>query len=257
MRRITLGFATVLAMTLPFGVAQAADMAVKAPTPAAVVASDWTGLYFDVDAGWERDSYNWNWISPNLTAAGFGAVGMSSPSGLTLGAHVGYQQQLGWLVLGVEAGASKLANNPTSTSTSTPGVALPCGVATFCRAQMGYVSTVGGKVGVAWQDWMFYGVGGKAFGASVNTAAVTTATNVVFETFQPSNDNGWYVGGGFDVMLVKTRFGDLLGGVEYQHIQLGTIVSTANTVGGPDRNSISAKEDIVWAKLTLKLNPFN
>jgi len=251
---------SALLIAAPLSTAFAADMAVKAPLPAVPVAvTDWTGLYFDVDLGWERDSYNWNWNSPTLLAAGFGGVGMSSPSGVSVGAHIGYQQQFNWLVVGLEAGASKLADSPFSTSAATTvGGRPPCGggVGQFCRAQIGYVSTFGGKAGVAWQDWLFYGVGGKAFGASINSAVVGAA-GAAIETYSPTNASGWYVGGGVDLMLVKSKFGDLIGGVEYQHIQLQTIQTIGSVVPAADQHDLSAKEDIVWAKLTLKFNPFN
>lgn len=64
-------------------------------------------------------------------------------------------------------------------------------------------------------------------------------------------------------MLAKTRLFDMIAGVEYQHIDLGTNNQLSSlstpvpfTVGNEFNRNISPKEDIVWAKLTVKFNPF-
>jgi hypothetical protein len=267
MKRTSFGLAAVVAMALPLGMAQAADMAVKAPAPAAVVASDWTGLYFDVGLGWQRDRFNWAYTNLVPAQNPFSlSNGQSSISG-----HIGYQQQFGWLVVGGEVGAFRSADGKAA-SVSAPGgaaVAGPCanvgGV--VCSASIGSTSLAGGKVGVAWGNWLFYGVGGVAFNSSIATQLATGTSGLVFtDAGAPQSTKGQYWGGGFDYLLLKTNFGDLIGGVEYEHVNLNSVNQCAQTTGVltggcagtafAAARVVSAREDTVWAKLTLKFNPF-
>ena len=50
--RVARGFGNFSLFT-PFSVANAADMALKAPPPAPVVAFDWSGIYVGGDLGWQ------------------------------------------------------------------------------------------------------------------------------------------------------------------------------------------------------------
>lgn len=258
----TLAWLAILS-AIPVAVASAADMPVKAPlmplAPAA--AADWTGLYLDVDGGWQKESYNWFYPAPGL---GFPAFHLSSSGGV-LGGHVGYQQQFNWLVVGVEAGISAPTNGRAAISSPT-AVAFtpPCGfaVGTTCQVNAGDVSTLGGKLGVAWQDWLVYGVGGVARGAVGNTQTIL-ASGAVDDSTNGQNHTGWYAGAGLDFMTVKTQLVDLILGVEYEHIDLGTVQECQQFGGATfcfpavsgERN-IGTKEDIVWGKLTLKFNLF-
>ena len=64
-------------------------------------------------------------------------------------------------------------------------------------------------------------------------------------------------------MLIKTRFGDAIVGAEYEHIDLRTsfMASSADAFApsppGVNGRNVGATEDLVLAKFTLKLNPFN
>ena len=110
---------------------------------------------------------------------------------------------------------------------------------------------------MAWNDWLVYGVGGAAFGANLNSQTVSPL-GVVFGQSAPQSDKGWYAGAGFDYMLFKTRLLDMLVGLEYEHVNLGTIQTFSSLDGflpGGNQHTLNAKEDVVWAKLTVKWNP--
>src|SRR5271170_5451457 len=258
MKRTILGGLAISALLIGASVANAADMPLKAAPPPAPVNS-WTGFYMDVEAGWQNDRYNWNW---NATPPVTGAVPFSlSASSGSIGGHMGYQQQFGWLVVGGEFGAFESGTHKQASVAGTgAGSGLPCaitGAGFTCQTSIGSVSTAGGKLGVAWNDWLAYGVGGAAFGANLNSQTVSPL-GVVAGQSAPQSDKGWYAGAGFDYMLLKTRLLDMLVGLEYEHVNLDSIQTFSSLDGfhpGGNQHTLSAKEDVVWAKLTVKWNP--
>src|SRR5438552_2895837 len=92
------------------GSAMAADLMLrKAPPPPPVVG--WTGWYVGVHGGAGIGTKEWDLLSgstfaPGLppTTIGFGGFGAhQNVNGFLGGAQIGYNWQMGWLVLGVEA----------------------------------------------------------------------------------------------------------------------------------------------------------
>jgi len=250
---------SALLIAAPLG-AHAADLAVKAPPPV-VAPSDWTGLYFDVDVGWEQQKINWALTNP--VPATIPAFSINSNQGALAG-HVGYQQQFGWLVVGGEVGATRALNQAWASATANGTAVGPAcyGPANNrCQGIIGDLTLAGGKVGFAWQDWLFYGVAGGAWG-TVQTHVIAP-TGALFDFTANQNRTGWYAGGGVDFMLIKTRFGDAIVGAEYEHIDLKTSfqASSADAFApsppGVNGRNVGATEDLVLAKFTLKLNPFN
>jgi opacity protein-like surface antigen len=239
-----------------------AAIAVLIATPAlAANTANWTGIYLDADVGSQWNSYSWTYNGLNLP--GFPPFSVSSSDGVIAG-HVGYQQQFNWLVVGAEFGGLAAFSNPFATSvpTSVPG-GPPCrfGTGTQCQVTGGSFVTGGGKLGVAWQDWLAYGVGGAAFDAGIRSQA--EFNGAVIETSSTGNANGYYVGGGLDYMITKTNFGELIVGAEYEHIALGAVQLFSSSNGflacsgvNCGQRTISATEEIVLGKLTLKFNPF-
>jgi len=239
----------------------AADLPLKAsPPPVAEPAADWTGLYIDGDLGWQQESLRWFFVNV-APAAGEAPFSLSQGTGIAAG-HIGYQQQFGWLVVGAEFGAA----TPTSTrlaSIVSPGGApgVPCQTATFgnqCQARLGNFETVGGKAGYAWQDWMVYGAGGVAWGQTPSQSIFPNGT-IADMTTTPTH-YGWYAGAGIDWMAAKTRLVDVILGVEYQHVALGSALQTSSAdtfdPNGITARTVSAKADMALAKLTVKFNPF-
>jgi len=247
--------------------ANAADLAVKAPPPAPVV-YDWTGFYLDVGAGWQYDQFNWTYTNFVPAQNPFSL----SHGGGSITGHVGYQQQFGWVVVGGEIGAFRSMNGNAASIVSPGGgaVAGPCNNlgGYTCRASIDYATLAGGKLGVDWGNWLFYGVGGVAFNSNISTQAFLPS-GLLSDVGGQQSAHGWYIGAGLDYLLLKTRFGDLITGVEYEHVSFGTVTqctvptpASAIVTGCPgtpaaDARLISAKEDAVWGKLTLKFNPFN
>jgi len=247
-----------LLIIAPLTVASAANLPVKAPPPPpAPPIANWTGLTLDVDAGWQNNSFTW--LYSNFP----GEIPFNmSASQAVIGGHIGYQQQFNWLVAGVEFGVSAPQQVKYASVTSVGIISAPCGTGTageICQATIGSVDTLGGKLGVAWQDWLFYGDGGGARG-SVQSQLTNANGTCCFDTASGTYKKGWYAGGGVDYMFVKAQLVDVIGGIAYEHIGLGTNLLPSSADGGNpsgvNARTVSAKEDIVWAKVTLKFNPW-
>lgn len=246
------------------GAASAADMPVKAPIAPVVAAYNWTGLYVDLGLGWQ--SSHIDWVYTNFAPAQ-NPFSLSRASGSIAG-HIGYQHQFGWLVVGGEVGAFSSLGKNWATVTAPGAVSGPCAnvAGVQCQASVGRAFLVGGKLGGAWGNWLFYGVGGVVLNTKIATNILPGTSGLVFtDAGSPDRTRGWYWGGGIDYMLLKTRTFDLIGGVEYMRVQLNTVtecsVGAGLVTGCPGTPAaaarlVSAKQDVVWVKLTAKFNPF-
>jgi len=254
-RILTLGLA--LAATGP-ALASGLSPTTGAASPANATATDWSGFYLDGDAAWLRKPYTWNtdYAGPNFNST-FGLAN----SEVGLGGHLGYQRQFGWLVIGGETGIfTSFGDRFASVTSPGTGAGLTCGLAfpgQMCQARVGAVLTYGGKLGVAWSDWLLYGVGGGAVGSlrsQINLVGAGLAPGLA--DYTPSaSASGWYVGGGVDYMLVKSKSFDVIVGVEYEHVELGPVQEYSSNNGfgaGYDQRALSAKVDAVLGKVTVK-----
>ena len=69
-----------------------------------------------------------------------------------------------------------------------------------------------------------------------------------------SRNNGWYAGGGFDYMVYAGPLVDLILGLEYQHLDVGSNSAFCGNPACTAGNSfdLDGKADIVRARLTIK-----
>ena len=184
-RNIVGGLAvSTLLVGVPFSVASAADMALKAPPPPPVV-YDWTGFYAGVNGG-----YSWGKSSTNVTGTTSAPSTLAFPlseslDGGLVGGQIGYNWQFNhnWLFR-LEAdiqGTWQKGTAQAPTFTFTPvgiGNVLPVITATGSLAQkLPWFGTVRARLGVEPSDhWLLYVTGGLAYGEVESTATATTAT---------------------------------------------------------------------------------
>jgi outer membrane immunogenic protein len=190
MRIRTMG-AGVIALTVSAGAALAADLPRYQPPPAAPVytptsAFNWTGPYVGLTGG-----YSW---------------GSGNGNGWLGGAYLGYNFQLdpNW-VAGIEGDFT--FNGKTNTS----------GPNTFSNP---WNSTVRGRIGYAYDRFLFYGTGGVAFGSQKVTGANNAETTKV----------GWTAGLGAEAALTN----NVTARVEWRYTDLGSTTYSNGpvTVGG-------------------------
>ena len=179
MKRILLAGATVLALTAAQPTLAADAPIYKGPAPYAVALFNWTGFYVGATVG-----YGWG-DSKHCDANTCALPGVVYPAftmtGWTAGGTIGYNNQIGNVVLGVEADYSWA--NITGSSPSTLGF----GCAGRCLTQIQGFGTVRARLGYAFDRFLPYITGGVAFtqlNASIgnpilaNGSATTTRTNL-------------------------------------------------------------------------------
>ncbi len=230
--------------------ALAADLPVKAPPLVVATVYNWSGIYGGIGVGWMYDHESVLWPNTLLPINSFSHSG----SKVFLDGHVGAQWQFGTIVFGVEAAADTFSKRD---HTGSPQTGCP-NAAFTCQAGVANIWTIGPKLGYAFDRFMVYGTGGYARG-TVESNAFLTATGV----FQDSLDQtakGWFAGGGIDMMALHTNFADIIVGVEYKHIDLGTVTflspADAFNPAGANRRDASTRIDTISARLDVKFNPW-
>jgi len=169
---------------------------------------NWTGFYIGGNVGGAWSEVDWSNIS--LTGERFD----NSASGFIGGGQIGYNQQVGNIVLGVEATLSGADLNKDFHSILNPAV-------TF-NAEVHTIATVTGRFGVASDQWLFYGKAGWA-GAQVEASGRNTA---LLDSFSFDDwRNGWTVGLGLEYKVAR----NVSFGVEYSFIELNSETDTGFT----------------------------
>jgi outer membrane immunogenic protein len=192
------------------GAASAADLpSRKGPVvaPVYVPAFTWTGFYVGANAG-----YGFG----NMDSVGVNAFG--DLDGFVGGGQIGYNYQLGQIVLGVEADfqGADLKAGPSFAGFGIVG-----------EGKTEWFGTVRGRVGYAFDRFLPYITGGLAYGNVKTTLAPGVTINGL-----NSDDNthtGWTVGAGVEYAFTN----NLVGGVEYLYVDLGDkkVFNGADKVG--------------------------
>lgn len=237
MKRASLIIASALMFAAP--VAQAADMALKAPPPAPAV-DPWAGWYLGVNIGgsWGRAADTTTYGAPPVLFA----ATSSHLDGVIGGGQVGYNWQFApaW-VAGVEAdfdGADIEGKATTTANTFTGSVG----------SKLDWFGTVRGRVGyLVTPTALLYATGGWAYGHTTSSANAT-ALGLSALASTGTDQNGWTVGGGLEYALnpwlsVKT---------EYLYLDLGTNTVASGALAAVPF-SLSEKTTVHTVKLGINL----
>ena len=202
--------------------ATAADLYSPPPAPADeyyAPALRWSGIYAGINAG-----YSWSHFSDRETSAiPYNTVDLErfrgGGGGFTGGIQLGYNYQVGNIVLGIEADINYVDISRSVTS--------PSGFVTADNGS-GYMGTLRPKLGLAMGPWLFYGTGGLAYATidskiSGNDGFGLNATESGWRT-------GWVAGAGIEYALdrnwsIRT---------EYLHTDFGR-----TTVSGPANDGLT------------------
>ncbi len=250
---------TVAALVGVSGVAQAADLPVKAMPPAAVAWS-WTGFYIGGHGG-----YGWkkNDIQEVISTAPLLTLGGIDSKGWVYGGHAGYNWQYGPWVGGLEIDLSAtdirgssdpvvrtFAGGLTITDILSDEVKL-LGTA---RARAGFAM----NSGCCWNA-LLYGTGGLAWERVNRIDSETVVTPAVTQnavTTSPRNHFGWVAGAGGELQVSNTNF---IARIEYLHYDFGQVEDTTTVVSNPgtsfaDRGG-KQRIDVVRGGLSYKFGP--
>ncbi len=247
------------------GPAFAADLAVRkavAPVAVAPVPYSWTGFYVGLNAGyaWSNNSTSYNYLLAGgpgdvpefLAASGFPTGFDNTSGGFIGGGQVGYNYQIGSVVVGLEADIQYVDQK----SESGYAIALSDAdgfstTAVGTESQLKWFGTVRARLGYAMDRALIYATGGLAYG-SVETASGILGSGVdytdgplyvVYGGSSSKTKVGWTIGGGLEYALTNNL--TLRG--EYLYYDLGK--TSYNIVGG---SNISGNE-FLGATGTYKL----
>lgn len=215
MRKLVLSAAAAM---LIVGPASAADLAVKAPpSPAAIIAAAWDGLYIGGNLGYGSTSFEGTESNPLGSA-----TANQDASGVVGGFQIGYNKQFGTLVLGVESDL----NLTSMESTSADGVTAKLPWFGTTRARAGFLLN---------PSWLLYGTAGVAYGR-----AEVSGPGASFKF--PSV--GWAAGAGVQYALTP----QWSIGAEYLHVEL----DGPSIDGGGASVSTKSNTDLGRATLNYK-----
>jgi outer membrane immunogenic protein len=271
MKKSVLSFlASTAAVALMASAATAADLPARAAPPAPIIAAvplfTWTGFYVGVNAGygWQGSNDNSIFVPAGTfvtapLASGVVTYGDNEGDGFVGGGQVGYNYQIGQIVLGVEAdlqwadlgGDNGLALVPAGF----PPSFVPAGTA----GGLEWLGTVRARVGFAFDRALIYATGGFAYGGGDD--------NNGFNGFINNNDDvrtGWVLGGGVEYAFTN----NVTLGLEGLWVNLngkdnGTFLGT-ETVAGAVRPVYAATSNndrdneffIARAKLNYKFSTY-
>ena len=231
MKHLIVASLAVAGLSVGFSVAAtAADLspAYKTPLP---LPFTWTGVYIGGNAGygWQANSNDIVLTDPSATTAAL------KQTGGFVGLQMGYNYQMGLLVLGIE-GDVQAANIKNSFTR----VIDAAGDTLNASGNVDEFGTIRGRIGAAFDQVLVYATGGAALGGLSNTLNVTTAGG--FASLQnDSTQLGYTVGAGIEYAV--NRNWSIKG--EYQYINFGSeSLSPAGTTNSLATTSNSITTDI-------------
>lgn len=199
------------------GTASAADLPRRSEPPifAPVPVFTWTGAYFGVNAGYAFSE------SDTVRTTGIGALqanvnsGLRNPNvrlpqdGFTGGGQIGYNYQFGpgsGIVVGLEADAQYTDLQRNVVENRTNLAINPNQITNTYRTELGFLGTVRGRIGYAFDRVLVYGTGGFAYGDVTNTASFQTNQPVTYFGSRSRIETGYVYGGGIEYALSTDSF---------------------------------------------------
>jgi outer membrane immunogenic protein len=267
-----------IALTCVMGsAANAADMAVKIPPPAAVVANDWTGFYIGAHAGygWGHDPFTDTFLP---VAGGVPGVQVFNIAPITItGAHLnggvfggqfGYNQQWGNWVGGLEfdisgtsmKGGSGNASSTGTVATTTTTFVPPFSVVTTTTTMpvtntasrtdsFDMLASARARVGtLVWGNTLIYGTGGLAWTRFRSNVSQTQnlfgaggsgpVQVAIVNGTGVATSFGWVAGVGGETKIYNSNW---LLRVEYLHYDFGDqgFLGGSGVTSGPAGTTIS------------------
>ena len=209
MKRIGLVGVSLLALA---SAAAAADMPRRYnQAPAYMPVYNWTGFYIGINGGGAWGDSTWS------------SIGTFDVTGFTIGGTVGYNWQVSQFVFGLE-GDYDWTNIDGNT-------AVTC--ATGCKTSNGWLATVRGRIGYAYDRFLPYITGGLAVGD-------IKASHAGFAGGHDTNA-GWTVGGGLEFVIA----GSWTAKAEYLYVDLGKFNCGLGCGNGLNPDNVSFSTHLV------------
>ncbi|WP_198018874.1 outer membrane beta-barrel protein [Azorhizobium doebereinerae] len=218
--------------------AGAADLSAR-PAATALPAGSWTGFYLGVHAGAGLTSAAWGDATGPLGASEAQNFPVIGNAGAAIGGgQIGYNQQIGSYVLGVELDASF--------GQLTGLTRCANGWQSICSDSTDALGTLAARLGYAFDNVLVYGKAGGAFARSS-----LTATGLAYAGQFTGSDTafGWTVGGGVEVALTP----QVSAKAEYAYLDFGS--GTAGLSNGALSSAVDVTRSAQLVKVGLNWHP--
>jgi len=242
--RVILGSVAALAI---ISSASAADLPVKAPPLAPIMAPvwNWNGFYIGINGGysWGHSSRDLNFFNPlNGVALATGTGGGRDMDGGLFGGQIGYNWQMTNWVFGIEADAQWTGQKGSTTAVCAvtgcfAGLVAPAGgTAATLSDKLDWFATFRGRLGITvTPSVLLYATGGAVWGEVETNLGLSgfTATGVPFTAVSSSKTDrfGWTVGAGIEAMFAANWSAK----IEYLYVDMGSI---SNSVVSPTASGL-------------------
>ena len=243
MKRVWLAALASAAMSLT-SPTFAADMAVPPPVAAAPVVRqvpyfDWTGVYIGLNGGWGQSHVCWDQVLTGVLVVD----GCKDVSGGMVGGQIGFRQQIGYWVWGVEAQGDWADLTGSRISVINPAV--------LESTKVQAIGLFTGQIGYAWGPALLYFKGGAAVTRS-RFDALTGGVNL--GTFNVTRAGG-SAGVGFEYEF----FRNWSAGVEYDHLFMGkatTLFAGVNPILPGATNQVGQDVDMVTVRVNYRFEAY-
>jgi outer membrane immunogenic protein len=169
----------------------------------------WTGFYVGAQGGFGEARSNFEF--PNFLGLGFPRDQVHWPiSGGFVGPMIGYNYQMGAMVVGIQAEYNWADIN---------GEQFDASFGFLHSAKLDNFGSVDGRLGIAVGRGLGYLIGGWAWGDPRQRFQLFTGGPAV--TFKSADDNGWDAGFGLEYAFS----GGWTGRLEYRHYDFGSVTS--------------------------------
>jgi opacity protein-like surface antigen len=201
---------------------------------------NWTGLYVGghVGGGWGQT--NWNSANPSFASGVF--AGSGADNGFVIGGQLGYNYQIGPLVMGVETeadwsdldGYAKCATSPAT------------GTSFTCHTHINGLGTLTGRLGQSFGNLLVYGKGGAAWEHEDHVAINGTNSTLT----GTDTRGGWTVGACLEYAFTPAWSGK----VEYDYLSFAnTSFGMNDGAGNVSKVGISQNINVVKTGFNYKL----
>ena len=237
----SLCLAPFTAMAADLGLRKSYLPGADAPAPAA---SPWTGAYAGVNAGGGFGTVT----DPTVTPV----TGAIKSGGVLGGLQIGYNQQVGGFVLGLEADYA-LAHVQGDVSASVNALPFNGGVwsgAAKAESMLESLGTVRARAGVAVNSALLFATGGWAYGRNkiITSGTLSDAVSRASQSFTNADSkwmSGWTLGGGVEYAFMPNMTAKL----EYLYADLGKSTFSAGAFGS---TAVSNKLSIIRAGVNYR-----
>jgi outer membrane immunogenic protein len=213
----------------------------------------WSGPYAGAHLGWGRTHADYAFAAEPSAGGSFGFLAgggfTDKPDGLLAGIQIGYGQQSGHVVVGLEAMASAGRLKSSSHERATSADAHS---ATF-DTRLSWIAAVTPRIGLANRDWHIYAKAGAAVAhAQTSMRGVTSNMGAFsFPQFAESAYHfGWTAGGGIEYALTP----NWVVGVDVAYYDFGS-AHYGGMLGSVTSYSLDLKGSTVLARFSYNLAP--